>query len=268
MKRNLLTCKVLVAIIAAALLAPTTAGAWEKIYPAGKTISSTQVKENAKKMRSRSGRKMNKPGMEDSGHGGTFKVPTAEKAPNYLTRSAEDRRGNFYAVVPQHAQLVAQEQAFLGKIDAKTGKLTPAYYGAHYRSDDYEFQSGVTIGNTLYLPSVESTVFNFAVRWFVVDLDSGSLLRTIDFDGNEIASPYTMTYDPTTNKIYGLSLSDGGNTVSQLVVIDPETYTVDLLRDLKSYGSSTLYAITPSMVKSISSTRTTLPTSSTAPTVR
>lgn len=236
MKRNLLTCKVLVALIAAALLAPATAGAWEKIYPAGKTISSTQLKENAKKMRSRSGRTMNKPGMEDSGHGGTFKVPTAEKAPNYLTRSAEDRRGNFYAVVPQHAQLVAQEQAFLGKIDAKTGKLTPAYYGAHYRSDDYEFQSGVTIGNTLYLPSVESTVFNFAVRWFVVDLDSGSLLRTIDFDGNEIASPYTMTYDPTTNKIYGLSLSDGGNTVSQLVVIDPETYTVDLLRDLKSYG--------------------------------
>lgn len=236
MKRNLLTSKALVAIVAAALLVPVTAGAWEKIYPAGKTVSSEQVKENAKKMRSRSGRTMNKPGMEDSGHGGTFKVPTAEKAPNYLTRSAENRRGNFFAVVPQHAALMAQEQAFLGKIDAKTGKMTPTYYGAQYRSDDYEFQSGATRGDLLYLPSIEATVFYYGVQWSIVDLNNGSIVKTVDFGGNEIASPYTMTYDPVTDKFYGLALADQGNTLSQLVVIDPNTYSVDLLRDLKSYG--------------------------------
>ena len=243
MKR--LLCKEgVLAAMAAALLIPTVAvNAWDRVdNRAAKQISAEQLRENSRKLKE--GRPDGSSRHQDKRLGVSelpARIGAATGTINHLTRSAEEPRADFYAMVPITKTMVTADQAFLGKIDGTTGNFQKIFSGSHFRSGDYEYMSAAIRGNYLYLPCLDATVFETVVYWNEIDLNTGELVRRIDFGSDALGAPYTLAYDEKSDKFYGLATN--GSSYNQLLVYDPQTFKFDYIADLsnKPYISAIAY---------------------------
>ncbi|MCM1290597.1 MAG: DUF6383 domain-containing protein [Prevotella sp.] len=238
MKRILRTRGIATLLVAAAFLLPGVAAkAWEKVRSSSpKQVTAEQIRENA--------RKANRGNSTTSGDirmgvsdPSSVRMPKNLNAVNHLTRSPEAPRADFYAVVPQHSLMMTADGAYLGKVNAATGTMTPIFSGAQFRTGTYEYQSGAIRGNYLYVPISAMSFFDSNVYWNEIDLSTGKVVRTIDFGSDVLAAPYTLTYDESTDAFYGIAWNETNELANQIVKFDGKTLAMTYLRDLNGSNS-------------------------------
>ena len=221
----------ILAALATAAIIPAGLRAWDKVSPRpAKQISAEQLRENSRKMRAR------RHGAQVPRLNGVEATPPVfrkgyNSVPNHLTRSADEPRGDYYALVPQFTTMEYATDAYLANVNGATGSLTPLYHGAHYRTGgDVEFQSAAVRGNYIYLPHETSNIIEYYVEWNVVDLSNGNVVNKVNMGGDYLATPYSLTYDEATDMFYGLSFAH--DAFNQLVRIDPHTFALEYVGDL------------------------------------
>lgn len=162
------------------------------------------------------------PGM-DANEEGIARLPRKQAAPQ-ATRSAEEPRGTFTCVVPEHTQSQTEEDAYYGRIDARTGRLTQIYKGAQFCSFDRDFQTSLIRNGHLYTPNWISSAGSL-IYWSDTDLSTGEEVDLIDFHGDNLGYSYNMTLDTDNDIIYSLSYDLGTGSPNIISIIDPNTFT-------------------------------------------
>lgn len=158
-----------------------------------------------------------------------FSYETAEGNPFLSTaerifKSPTAPEGNIYAIVPSgRIQMAANAGAF-GKLDCATGAFKTLHISEAFQIDqiDYQFQGGTDRNGLLYIPSYDQDMIDmtFTTYWNVVDPNTGETVNTIRHGNNFDWMCYTITYDPSRDCFYGLTLNPGTGAGGSLVRVN------------------------------------------------
>ena len=234
MKRNFLSAALLTVVSAATLSFAITAAPAEGWHKSGKEkeVSTTvRTKTMSERAKYRQSRGISSPGAQLLPIGncimtGAGQVRNAKA--KVVHRSIEAPRGNIYAVVNRHNEMTYPSQAFMGKLDLKSGLLTREHTSSvycPYLGDDYELQSNVIAHGKIYCPGSSEAIDGATYGWDVVDLESGDILGRYDFGGDIFGAPYFVTYDEKNNVFYGVCI--GQQTSSNLCVFYADKMTLN-----------------------------------------
>lgn len=155
--------------------------------------------------------------------------------------SATNPRGTFFGNVVSFSDMVYYDQAYWGQLDAKTGFVTPIYYGHAYysgASTDYQLQGGAVRDGIFYTPHLAYDFIEDAtsfINWNRIDLATGDVLTPIRFYSDEGAAAYTIAYDPINDIFHcmGFDESTGASV--------PSYYQIDAKSVSQGIAPSTIY---------------------------
>ena len=137
-------------------------------------------------------------------------------------------RGNLFGAVGAFDTMTTYDQAYLARIDANTGVLSPLASGYDFINGvDYEIQGGTVrdgIYYTVATPADADT--GFTVVWNRFDLASRRWLEPISFGYHPEAMAYSMTYNASNDRFYVLGLDPGASEFSYLSIIDAKTWEI------------------------------------------
>lgn len=238
MKRNFLSTGLLTVFSAAALtLAITAAPAEDGWHKIGRNKTSAQATINPKASSQSPGLSYRRsrglirqdaqlrPQGDCIQRGGALKRPGLSRS----HRSIEEPRGNVYAIVNRHNEMTYKSQAYIAKVDLKTGALDRMYQSAElcaYIGEDYDLQSNVYRKGLIYCPTSNQEIAEGATfGWEVIDFETGDYVGYVSFGGDILGAPYSLTYDEDKDLFYGLSI--GSNSGSQLCIFDPKKFNLN-----------------------------------------
>lgn len=163
---------------------------------------------------------------------GLMQTPKIQNKPRkMLAAKPEKLRGNLYSHVSRHSNMTYYNQAFLGKIDQNSGKMSVVYTGAQYSpylSDDYVYGCATLRDGIMYIPGTLISFTEFGVVWNRIELATGEQLEPLQFGSDIFADPYTLVFDEVSGKFFGLCYDQGQH--SQLVSYDPDNnFKVDYI---------------------------------------
>lgn len=155
----------------------------------------------------------------------TEQMLVAQRPARVMHRSATDPKGNLYFVAPvSKIPGVPERWGAYGTIDPQTARLTTIYKSPNFLGSEQEYmsQSGVVRDNILYIPSfVENMIEKtYTIQWKRINILTGEALAPLDFGADTSAYLYSMTYDPTTDRIYGVSMDLSTAVGGKLIVVD------------------------------------------------
>ncbi len=172
-----------------------------------------------------------------NGATGQLPTPRTNRLRANIMKSPQNPRGTLYGVVNRFSGIESVNQAYIGSLDLASGRMTPLHTGrlyCPYADDDYMLQTNSYRQGEVICPHVELGQ-TYQVSWDFIDLESGSLTRTIDFGNNMFANPYSMTYDPTDDLLYLVCID--GETDGQFSTVDPKNdYAVNYIGNLRQKG--------------------------------
>lgn len=238
MKRNYLMAGALTLLTSAALSLAITAAPAEGWHKVGAERKAPKI-EKFQSSKTRYQRSLGKVGSSSQLiplHDGVQRTPTsngrnAAKQRNVTHRTVEQPRGNVYAIVNRFTEMEIAQEAFMGPLNLSTGVLTKMYEGAEYCpyvSEDYLLQCNSYRKGQIFCPGYEGGVGGFEYVWNVVDLATGERAGRISFGGDDMADPYSLTYDEKHDLFYGLSLSNETGTEANLNVFFPDRFVYNV----------------------------------------
>lgn len=258
MKRNYLMAGVLTlaatAVLSLAITAAPTTG-WQKVGQKGRTEKQhvRAISERTKYLQSKGLTGVTSQLRPELASERPTPVTNKRPSKNVVHRTMANPRGNMYAVVPRHSDMLYQHQAYIGKLDLASGNLSKMYNSPYYCpfvGDDYQLQGNAIRKGEVYCPSpmMNSQMIEEYV-WHVLDLETGELLRTYNFGSEILCSPYTMVYDEKHDLFYGLSVANMNDGF--FCVFDPNKMTTtgynneleswEYIKQLKSFMAVLAY---------------------------
>lgn len=219
MKRNYLT-PIVRSVLAIALMASgafvSAQNQWAKMQTSDPARPSGAVYESSPKSKAVGRRTLGDPansvmpaldGLQE------IRAPKSKSGvklrPANIMRSPEAPRGHIYGVVNRSATITYAHEAYVGPIDLSTGALTPAHHGAvfcPYIGEDYVYQANSYRNGEVVCPRFTGGQDSqFTACWDLVDLETGDITRTIDFN-DQLAEGYSVTYDQTRDIFYVVSI--------------------------------------------------------------
>lgn len=174
---------------------------------------------------------------------------------NVMHRTVLNPRGSIYAIVPRHDKMTDIQEAFLARLDMKSGALTPIHYGGNWNTamgDDYTFQTcGFRNGMIIQASVTAEIPMGSQVSWQEIDPATGIVMSQVSFPFEMMLDPYQICYVPEEDLFYCLCMmADDG--ASHLITINPTTHQIDYIDNIGKQGyvgglgydplSQTLYA--------------------------
>lgn len=161
-----------------------------------------------------------------------------EKPRQVLGRIPAKMRGEFHAVVNRHGAMELYSQAYIGTLDANTGKIVPTYYGREYvpsTGEDYVYANAAYKDGVVYIPGRSSEYDTFDVIWNRIDLATGEVYDAVHFGGDYYAEGYSIVYDPSEDLFYTLCFDQSFG--SQFSSVNPnDGYKVNYINYLGTNG--------------------------------